>query len=65
MGEGRDDAGLIAIHCPHCNQMVDVPQIQAFEQQQMLFMECPKCSEGITKPQIDEAYREYFRKESE
>lgn len=58
----RDDTGLRSLICPHCKQTLPVLQIQAFEQQQLVYMKCGLCGEGITKKQIDETYREYAAK---
>ncbi len=61
--ERRDDSGLISVICPHCGMSADVPQIQCFEQQQLLSLKCCHCGKYINKDEIDNAYREYFNRE--
>ena len=55
----RDDTGLRTLICPHCKQTLPAHNIQAFEQQQLVYMACKECGKGITKSQITDTYREY------
>lgn len=57
-GEERDDTGLESIICPHCKQTLPVPQIQAFQTQQLVYLKCEMCNKGITKQQISDTYHE-------
>jgi len=61
----RDDTGIFAVICPHCGGTASVPQIKAFDIQQLIFLKCEHCGEKITKEQISNAYREYHRKEGD
>jgi hypothetical protein len=59
MSEGRDDTNLHSLVCPHCKQTTSIPEVQAFEKQQLVYVRCGHCNAGITKEQIANTYREY------
>ncbi len=58
----RDDTGLHAVVCPHCKHTLPVPNIQAFECQQLIYLKCEFCQKGLNKEEINNAYREYREK---
>lgn len=57
--EARDDTDLIALACPHCEEVIATLD-KAFKKLLFLITVCPRCGKPITKGHIEATCREYL-----